>query len=62
MNTVKQSDIDTLSLEYTRKKREVERGLAEMRAIRKQVDLLEDLLVIEVMKSREQSKKEVLHA
>lgn len=62
MNTVKQSDVDNLSLEYTRKKREVERGLAEMRAIRKQIDLLEDLMVIEVMKTREHPKKEVLCA
>jgi hypothetical protein len=62
MNTVKQADVDNLSLEYTKKKREVERGLAEMRAIRKQIDLLEDLMVIEVMKTREQPKKEVLCA
>jgi len=62
MKTVKQSDVDNLSLEYTRKKREVERGLAEMRALRKQIDLLEDWMIIETMKSREQPKKEVLCA
>lgn len=60
MSTVKQADIDNLRLEHMRKKREVERGLAEMRAMRKQIDILEDLMVIEVMKTREQPKREVL--
>lgn len=60
MSTVKQADIDNLRLEHMRKKREVERGLAEMRAMRKQIDILEDLMIIEVMKTREQPKREVL--
>ena len=56
-----QEDIDKLKLEYQRKKREVERGLAEMRAIRKQIDWVEDLMIIEVMKHRDLPHKEVLH-
>lgn len=58
--TVKQEDLDQLTLQYQRKKREVERGLAEMRAMRKQIDLFEDYLVIETMKTREHPKKEIL--
>ena len=57
-----QQDIDNLKLEYQRKKREVDRGLAEMRAIRKQIDLVEDLMIIEVMKNRDlPPQKEVIH-
>lgn len=58
----KQADIDYLRLQHMKKKREVERGLAEMRAIRKQIDLYEDLMIIDVMKNRDQPKKEVLCA
>lgn len=61
-NTIKQADIDALRLQHMKKKREVERGLAEMRALRKQIDLYEDMLIIDVMKTREQSKREVLCA
>ena len=62
MNTVAtQEQVDQLRINYQRKKREVDRGLAEMRAIRKEIDLLEDLMIIEVMKGREISKKELLH-
>jgi len=61
MNTTRQQEADQLRLDYLRKKREVNRGLAEMRAIRKQIDLIEDLMIIEVMKERETSKKELLH-
>lgn len=57
-----QQEVDQLRVDYLRKKREVDRGLAEMRAIRKQIDLLEDLMIIEVMKGREFPKKEVLCA
>jgi len=60
-NKATQQEVDQLRVEYMKKKREVERGLAEMRAIRKQIDLLEDLMIIEVMKERETSKKEILH-
>lgn len=58
--SVKQQDLDQLSLQYKSKKREVERGLAEMRAIRKQIDLFEDFLVIDVMKTRETANETVL--
>lgn len=59
---VKQADVDYLRLQYTKKKREVERGLAEMRALRKQIDLYEDLMIIEVMKTRDEpAQKEILH-
>jgi hypothetical protein len=54
--------LDSLHVEYRRKKREVERGLAEMRFIKKQIDLWEDAAVIHVMKNGEQGKKEVLCA
>ena len=57
-----QADIDELRVRHMQKKREVERGLVEMRTIRKQIDLLEDNMVIEAMKLREQPKKEVLCA
>ena len=56
------AEIDKLHIEYRRKKREVERGLAEMRFFRKQIDLMEDALIIQTLKRGEQSKKEVLCA
>ena len=56
------AEIDRLQTEYRRKKREVERGLAEMRYIRKQIDLVEDALIIHTMRKGEQPKKEVLCA
>jgi len=59
---VKQADVDYLRLQYIKKKREVERGLAEMRALRKQIDLYEDFMIIDVMKNRDApSQKEILH-
>ncbi len=54
--------LDSLHVEYRRKKREVERGLAEMRLLRKEIDLWEDASIIRTMKNGEQSKKEVLCA
>ena len=54
--------LDSLHVEYRRKKREVERGLAEMRLLRKEIDLWEDASIIRMMKNGEQSKKEVLCA
>ena len=59
----KQAEIDKLILEYRRKKRLVERLLAEMRMTRKQIDLWEDALVVHTMKRREEnfSEKELLH-
>ncbi len=60
----KQNEIDALTVQYQRKKREAERLLAEMRLLRKQIDLWEDALIVHVMKNREQSpaKREVLCA
>ena len=60
MTAIKYEDIDALRVQHIRKKREVERGLAEMRALRKQIDLYEDFMIIDMLKAREISKKEVL--
>lgn len=57
----KLEEIDKLHLEYRKKKQEAQLRLLEMRKIRKQIDLVEDALIIHTLERWQSSAvKEVL--
>jgi hypothetical protein len=56
------AEIDRLKVEYSKKKKETELNLYEMRRIRKQIDLVEDALIIHTLRRWQEPRREVLCA